>query len=432
MNLIKNALANIKSHKLRTFVAIIWIIIGITSVIVISSIGKGLEHKMNQSVEKVSNKQFTVRFEPTNYMNQYSNGVYLSPFTVKDIEEISFMEGVSKVTKGSDQDMYWSNIMGMEVYYDKKATQLEVAGATIDDKNKEKYQVAFGRNFAIEDMDRDVILITMQAATELFEDPMESIGKPINLSGKAYEVIGVIEERMDSGLNGPTGFFDSMKNSFESLENGQSPMMDYWYLTGLIPQPKMEDMKTSWGNTNEEIYDITVHISSGYDFYDVSSRVTEKLSTIHDDMDGTYIASDPSEMLMEFGHMKDMLNKFVQGITLISLFVGGIGIMNVMYVAVMERQREIGIRRAIGAKPSTIMFQFLVESVFITVVGGIIGIIIGVIVTVIVSGYLPFSAKINPSILSFALFTSVITGVVFGVIPAFKASRLDPIEAITR
>lgn len=432
MNLIKNALANIKSHKLRTFVAIIWIIIGITSVIVISSIGKGLEYKIGASVEKVSNKQFTVSFEPDNYMMQQGSGVYLSPFTLQDIEEISFMEGISKVSKSSDQNMNWSNTMGVEIFYDNKATWLEVAGSTIDDKNRDKYQVTYGRNFAIEDMERDVILITMQAATELFEDPAQSIGKPINISGKPYEVIGVIEERTDNTSNGPQSFFDNIKNSFDSLENGESPMMDYWYLTGLMPKQEIEDMQGSFGYNDEEIYNITVHISSGYDFYDVSSRVVEKLQDNHDDLDGSYMASDPSEMLMEFEYIKDMLNKFVQGITLISLFVGGVGIMNVMYVAVMERQREIGIRRAIGAKPFTIMFQFLVESVFITVVGGIIGIVVGVVVTVIVSGYLPFPAKIDPSVLSFALFTSVLTGIVFGVIPAFKASRLDPIEAITR
>jgi putative ABC transport system permease protein len=112
------------------------------------------------------------------------------------------------------------------------------------------------------------------------------------------------------------------------------------------------------------------------------------------------------------------------------MFVGGVGVMNIMYVSVMERQREIGIRRAIGAKPRHIMLQFLTEAVFITVCGGILGIIIGFVVVNYASNYLPFKAIPNANSLFYAFIATVLTGVVFGIVPAFKASRLDPIKAI--
>jgi len=124
--------------------------------------------------------------------------------------------------------------------------------------------------------------------------------------------------------------------------------------------------------------------------------------------------------------MVSTINKFVTLITAISMFVGGVGVMNIMYVSVMERQREIGIRRAIGAKPLDILIQFLVEAIFITILGGIIGIVIGFIVV----NYLPFKAIPNINSLLFASVTTVVTGTIFGIVPAIKASKLDPIKAI--
>ncbi|EPZ58659.1 macB-like periplasmic core domain protein [[Clostridium] sordellii ATCC 9714] len=124
MNLIKNALANLKAHKLRVFVTMIWIIIGITSVIVVTSIGAGLEEKMKESTDKVSKKKTTIRFEPTNYsMVDYS--VFLRPFTMQDIESISFIEGVQRVkptTEGSEL----STTYGYEGFVDKKSTSIEL------------------------------------------------------------------------------------------------------------------------------------------------------------------------------------------------------------------------------------------------------------------------------------------------------------------
>ena len=124
------------------------------------------------------------------------------------------------------------------------------------------------------------------------------------------------------------------------------------------------------------------------------------------------------------------VNLDVSIITVVAMFVGGIGVMNIMYVSVMERQREIGIRRAIGAKPRSILFQFLVEAVFITVCGGILGTIVGFTATNYVSKYIGFEAIPSLNSLFYAIVATILTGVVFGLIPAFKASKLDPIKAI--
>ena len=179
-----------------------------------------------------------------------------------------------------------------------------------------------------------------------------------------------------------------------------------------------------------DIYQLDLVVSNGYDLFETASRVTQKLHELHPDIEGTYQVHDPSEQTKALESMVNNINMFITVITAISMFVGGVGVMNIMYISVMERQREIGIRRAIGAKPRDIMLQFLTESVFITVLGGILGIIIGFIVVNYASSYLPFKAIVNINSLFYAFIATIVTGVIFGIVPAFKASRLDPIKAI--
>ena len=124
------------------------------------------------------------------------------------------------------------------------------------------------------------------------------------------------------------------------------------------------------------------------------------------------------------------VNKFVLLVTAISMFVGGIGVMNIMYISVIERKREIGIRRAIGASPTKIVCQFLIESTVITVLGCILGLIVGSIVMNAIAPHIPFKAIPSTSIYLIAVGSSILTGIISGVLPAFKAAKIDPIEAI--
>lgn len=128
--------------------------------------------------------------------------------------------------------------------------------------------------------------------------------------------------------------------------------------------------------------------------------------------------------------MTSHINSFVNIIVVVAMIVGGVGVMNIMYVSVMERQREIGIRRAIGAKPRTILFQFLIESTFITVCGGILGIIVGYFAVGYVEDIIGFAAIPTLTSYFYAVVTTILTGIVFGMLPAIKASKLDPIKAI--
>lgn len=409
MSVIKSSLINLKGHKLRVFVTLLWIIMGITSSILVSSIGNGLKKEVSDSVSRVNPNKTRIYFESSD-SNMANMETFLNPFKLEDIDELSFIEGVERIGTSKDDfgmgSMYYS-----DASFDKKTTYVEIK----EFKDDDKIVPIFGRKFSYDDENRKVIIITMQNAIDLFNNPEEALGKGITINNHIYEVIGIVDE-------------NSIKNSDESnINNIYYGDMNYIY--SYMPSKAFNDLMNQFSYP-QEIYSLDLVVSKGYDMYEVSGNVINKLHELHPDINGSYNIDDPTEEAKELESMISTINKFVTLITAISMFVGGVGVMNIMYVSVMERQREIGIRCAIGAKPLDILIQFLVEAIFITVLGGIIGIVIGFIVVNYASNYLPFKAITNINSLLFASATTVVTGTIFGIVPAIKASKLDPIKAI--
>lgn len=408
MSVIKSSLINLKGHKLRVFVTLLWIIMGITSSILVSSIGNGLKKEVTDSVNRVNPNKTRIYFESSD-SNMANMETFLNPFKLEDIDELSFIEGVERISASKD-DFSMGSMYYSDASFDKKTTYVD-----IKEFNDDKIVPVFGRNFSYDDENRKVIIITMQNAIDLFNSPKEALGKGITINNHIYEVIGIIDE-------------NSIKNNSESnINNMYYDDMNYIY--SYMPKKAFNDLMNQFSYP-QEIYSLDLVVSKGYDMYEVSGNVINKLYELHPDINGSYNIDDPTEETKELESMISTINKFVTLITAISMFVGGVGVMNIMYVSVMERQREIGIRRAIGAKPLDILVQFLVEAIFITVLGGIIGIVIGFIVVNYASNYLPFKALPNINSLLFASVTTVITGTIFGIVPAIKASKLDPIKAI--
>lgn len=406
MSIIKSSLTNLKGHKLRVFITLLWIIMGITSSILVSSIGNGLKKEVTDSVNRVNPNKTRIYFESDD-SNMVSMESFLNPFKLEDVEELSFIDGVERISPSKDDftmDYYYS-----DAYFNKKSTYVD-----IKEFKDDKIVPVYGRSFSYDDDNRKVIIITLQNATDLFTKPKDAIGQGITISNNIYEVIGVIDE-------------NSIKN--DNKDDSNNMYYDIDYLTSYMPSKAFNDLMNEFSYP-QEIYSLDLVVSKGYDINEVSGNVINKLYELHPDINGSYNIEDPSEATKELQSMISTINKFVTLITAISMFVGGVGVMNIMYVSVMERQREIGIRRAIGAKPLDILIQFLVEAIFITVLGGIIGIIFGFIVVNYSSSYLPFKAIPNINSLLFASITTVVTGIIFGIVPAIKASKLDPIKAI--
>ena len=398
MNLIKNSLDNLKGHKLRVFSVVLWIVIGITSVILVTSIGKGLEAEVLETTDKVNDKKVTINFEPTNY-NRVDEPIFVEAFNKSDIDYISLMEGV-KIVRPTNDEYYDYNFYGNEAFVNDKSTFLEIEAYD----SKENYKMNYGRELGYDDENRKVILITQQKAMELFKNIEDAIGSSITIDNNIYEIVGILSEDIS----------------------------EEYYQPCIIPKNAYDNMFNKYSYENNEIYSIDIIASEGYNPYEIADKVIMKLKDLHSELDGQYVYQEPDDIAKEIENMTSSINKFIAVITIIAMFVGGIGVMNIMYMSVIERQKEIGIRRAIGATPINIIIQFLIESTFITIVGGSIGIIVGIIACNYLSGKLPFKIILSIDGIIYATLTSVLTGLIFGIIPALKASKLDPIKAIQK
>ena len=396
---LKNALDSMRSHKFKVFISMIWIIIGITSVVVVSSIGKGLENQMDEIIEKDADKRFVVDFYPNDY-GIIDVGMFYQPFSSKEIDIITSTSGVQGVS--TDMDSEGGSYGGYGTSIEKDGEYYNVSFSPYDEEKRP--EILYGRDFSLDELDRDVILLSEETAMIDFEDASEAIGESILLEGIRYEIIGIVPSIIH-----------------------QSFMDSYTEAVSYVPKHIMEDLYSA-GGWNDSSASIKVTVSKGFNNDEVANNITEALNKTR--TDGSYNTVYKEGAINQLEYIKFAISSFTGIITLVSLIIGGIGIMNIMYMSVIERKREIGIRRAIGAKPRTIILQFVTEAAVITTMGGFFGIIIGIIVSIMLGGKLPFEIQIDPLMCIFAAVISSLTGVVFGVIPAMKAAKVDPIKAI--
>ena len=391
INLIKTAIASLKFHKLRTFLTMIGIIIGISSVVTILSVGDGLKAYVLEASQETNANKINITFKPDNLD---ANMSLLEPFTKSDMNGIKGIKGVKDVKPSQGFMGIMSFSSSQLQYFDKN--QFAMLGS-YDGKNE---KVKHGRWFEEGDKDKYVIVLDNNVAKELF-NPIESgIGKAVTMNGMNFEVIGILP---------------------------QVDIMSFGGNTSYVPKKAIDNM-----NSNEVITSLDVSLNAGVDKKEVYKDIEKYLMANHPNIGGEYEMQDPEEVTKAFEKLIGGLTKFIAFITGISLLVGGIGVMNIMYVSVSERKREIGIRRAIGAKPKSILLQFLFEAVLVTLIGGLIGILLGYLISKAAGAFLPFKPILTMSTFVGATLVSIIEGVVFGIIPAYNACKLDPIKAIYR
>lgn len=413
LTLIKNSAANLRGHKLRLVIAFTWIIIGITSVVFVSAMGNAMSSMFKSTFKSLAPNTAVIYYENKSY-DSNSSTTLIQPFVKSDLQIIQAIEGVEKVevhnkpltiAPGTRDDAFY----GDAKYFD-KSTSLAVI-----DPSDTKYKIIKGRAISESDEGSRVAVIPDQAAKDLFDEE-SPIGKGIELNKVVYQIVGVSDSKK---------IYDATEKKFRDRTNFDSaeyytvvPKTSFLFLSGKLAQ-------------SNDVQNIKVTVNDGENLKAVTDKVIESLNTLHPNLsNGEYKVHDQSSIQKATQAMTKGIDKFVRIITIISMVVGGVGIMNIMYVSVMERGKEIGIRRALGAKPRTILFQFLVESVFITSVGGVMGVIVGYAITMYSRNYLPI--KPVPSFNSFlySFIAIVLTGIIFGLVPAYKASKLDPIKII--
>lgn len=399
MVIIKNAIENIKTNKIRVIVAMVWIVLGITSVVVVSSIGNGIEQQGINSSKDPAFRTANVVFTP-NYQSSFDPTFY-EPFTLEDIGKLSGIKGVEKITPKYGESA--SGMYGRNIEYEGGGSYSDI----LEYKDNSSIEVGYGRNFSLDDLDRNTIILDGGIAYSVgIYTPRNAVGKSIEIDGETFEVVGVLKS-------------DSVKvtNGFENPKS---------YMPKKALQ-KLEEKRSFGGPING----LELLVSPGYEVSEVGKSVVDKLSIGKDKEIGTYgISGSGNDGSFQLGALQSTINRFTSILSNVSLAIGGIGIMNIMYMSVAERKREIGIRRAIGAEPKDIVIQFLIETIVITIMGGLVGIVVGTIAANQVGPYLGVAAIPSAQVYVKALFISIMTGAIFGAIPAIKASKLDPIQAI--
>ncbi|MEG2353189.1 MAG: FtsX-like permease family protein [Clostridium sp.] len=391
INLIKTSINNLKYNKLRVMLTMIGIIIGISAVVTIFSIGNGLKVKVTSSSEEVDANKICMSYEPEDFNVDIS---LVEFFNVADIVDIGRIQGVEKAERRKNT-MGGINLTTAESkYFDKTTTML------LDNYKENSVDILYGRKFKASEKDQNVVILNFDAAKQLFEVQEEAIGKAIEINGSNYEVVGILKET--SGMLQAFGSSYIFKDNFGEVEN------------------------------NDPIYGVDIFVNPSINKEDVVLEIKSQLEKNHNDLKGEYIVEDPQQVTKIFEEVIGGITAFIAFVSSISLLVGGIGVMNIMYVSVTERKREIGIRRAIGAKPQSILLQFLFESVVVTCIGGLIGILMGYLASKLVGVFLPFEPIMTIGSFIGATLTSVVVGIIFGIIPAHNASKLDPIKAIYR
>lgn len=382
--LIRISLASVWSNKMRSFLTMLGIIIGISSVSILVGIGEGAKKQVTEQIESLGTNLITVSI----------TGNRTKAITNEELEELKTKPGIKEIAPALSQ----GNI-NVKAGTTSKTTTLEASTANYADIRK--LTVASGR--FINDNDDEnrykVAVIGSETATNLFSTT-NVVGQTMYISGIEFKIIGVLESQGTSA----TGSSDD--RVIIPLQTAQRLLQTTTIKTFYAEA-------TDKDSVSEAISYLTLFLNKKYDNNTNSYRIMDQTS-----------------LLETASSTTSSLTTMLGGIAAISLVVGGIGIMNIMLVSVIERTREIGIRKAIGAKRGVILTQFLIEAATISTLGGIFGVLIGFLGAYVAQNFFNLSVSISNNIVIGAFIFSFLVGVVFGIYPANKASKLNPIDAL--
>jgi ABC-type antimicrobial peptide transport system, permease component len=392
--IMKNAYLSLRQNTRRSLLTMTGIIIGISSVITILSLGRGFEAYTVKNLTDSNDKNVRVdiSFEPTNISQFQNNKMHF--FSDEDLNFVRQIEGVEKV-EYAKQDQSISNI---DIFVRNKKTTKSLGFSKL-----EKDPIILGRKITHldEDTHQKVVLITEDTAKDINQDINKVLGSGLDLKGKLYQIIGI-------------------------YEGGKSEVFD---MTPDIKVPK--GTYQYYENAQDNPSQIKITVADNFKPSNISQKVIKKLENIGSSRNfGQYTTFDMTVLTDGIGKVLKILTYFVSSIAGISLFIAGVGVMNMMYTSVSERTKEIGVRRSVGARRVDIRTQFLAEGLMLTVSGGLIGYILGYLVALAISLVLPF--KVFPDFLTIILTITitVVIGLLFSITPANMAARKDLVEIL--
>ena len=406
-------------HRLRSLLTVLGIVFGVCSVIAMLAIGEGASYQAQENIKSLGSQNIILKsVKPPEEQKVSDKGSqsYVMQYGVTyiDVKNIrATIPGVTVVMPARIIREYAWNIS--------RRVDCEMVGTVPWYPEMRNHRVAQGRFFTETDMDgkANVCVLGAEMVSALF--PLESpLGKHLRVGGNYYQVIGVMEPR------GPDVKTDEKQDT--SKTTGKYLYIPLETIKLRYGEVLMRRRAGSFEAERIQLHEVTVKVHSLEDVASVADAIKQTLEHNHKKKDYDIVV--PLELLKRAEDTKRIFNIVLGSIAAISLLVGGIGIMNIMLASVTERTREIGIRRALGARRHDIILQFLVETVLLAGAGGIIGVLLGVAIPFIVTWTAGMKTIITlwSPLLAFTI--SALVGVVFGIYPAIRAAEMDPVEAL--
>ncbi|NMO89115.1 ABC transporter permease [Actinomycetospora sp. TBRC 11914] len=403
LEILRFAVRALLANRLRSLLTMLGIIIGITAVIILTALGNGASQYISNQITGLGASSVTVAARAPSGTAGAAAGASSRPLTSADATALADPQGAPDVA-------YVAPVVQSSATVTSGANSETdtVIGSTPEYFPSSNSTVASGRAYTQAEVDdgRPVAVLGSTVASDVFGAGVDPVGRTVLINDSPFQVVGVLQSKGQGG-----GFSNADSNVLAPISTVQSTLTGYGNLNQIDVGARSSAVQTA---AESEIYSIL-----------------DRRHNITDPNDRDYQLISSAQIAQVLNSTLSTLSLLLAGIAGISLLVGGIGITNIMLVSVTERTREIGIRKALGAPPSAILAQFLIESVILSALAGLIGVGIGIALTWIP---LPggFRAIIVPTAVVIAVVVSIGIGVFFGGYPARRASRLRPIEALRR
>ncbi len=410
---VKMGVKNLLNHKLRSFLTMLGIVFGVSSVISMLAVGEGANRDVMEQIQKLGSNNIIINsVKPIESETSKDVMVRMNVYGLKYDDHRRIQDSFTHV-----RETVPVKIVRNQAQLGSRTMDIRVLGVTPNWFHLVKRPLIAGRTLTQSDLDTNAktVVLTEYGARRLLATE-HSISQTIRIGGVVFEVVGIVQSEGSQGSNVQTP--DQQIDAYMPINVARSRFGD------IILK------RTAGAEIREkvELHQIIVQVDQLDNVESTAAGIEYVLERFHNQED--YQVNVPLALLKQARQTKRTFNIVLGAIAGISLLVGGIGIMNIMLAAVTERTREIGVRRAIGAKRKQIIQQFLIETVTLSVTGGLIGAILGIMIPRVITHFADMPTIVTPESLILSIGISLTVGIIFGLYPAIRAANLDPIVAL--